>query len=110
MFLPGLNAKKSIAVTFHCILPKLLWEWNEMSCMHMRFEGHNLGNWEDNVGDFIPKRFVTLDLVAGQYVHVYMQALSILLGSLSCSVHQQYRIKKCASRKSPIVPKRSPCW
>ena len=71
MFLPGLNAKKSIAVTFHCILPKLLWEWNEMSCMHMRFEGHNLGNWEDNVGDFIPKRFVTLDLVARVCACVY---------------------------------------
>ena len=51
--LRGLNAKRerSITVTFHCILPKLLWEWDEASSMHMRFEGPDLGHWKHNVGE-----------------------------------------------------------
>ena len=56
--LDGLNAKDYVAVTFHCIIPKLLWEWNEQSCIHMRFGHHALGNWEHNIGDFKQQRFV----------------------------------------------------
>ena len=57
----GLNADRFMAVTFHCILPKPLWEWDdEMSCMlYMRFEGYSLGDWEHNVGDFKVKRCVS---------------------------------------------------
>ena len=54
----GLNADKFIAVTFHCILPKPLWVWDEMSCMYMRFEGYFLGDWEHNIGDFKVERCV----------------------------------------------------
>ena len=50
--LKGLNAKQSVAFTFHCILPKPLWEWNEKSCMYMRFEGYYLGHWKNDVGEF----------------------------------------------------------
>ena len=54
-----LNANRFMAVTFHCILPKPLWEWDEMSCMYMRFEGYSLGNWKHNIGDFKVKRCVS---------------------------------------------------
>lgn len=53
----GLNAEESVAVTFHCILPKRLWEWNEESCMHIRFEDHSLGNWKIDIGDFQQNRY-----------------------------------------------------
>ena len=60
--LPGLKGKRLIALTFHCILPKLLWEWDDVSSIHMRFEGDALGNWKHNVGDFIQQRFVFLTI------------------------------------------------
>ena len=58
--LKGLNAKQSIAVTFHCIVPKWMWVWDEASSIYMRFEGDALGNWEQNVGIFKEGRFVIL--------------------------------------------------
>ena len=57
--LTGLNTKQSVAVTFHCILPKPLWQWNKKSRMYMRFEGYALGNWENDVGEFKEGRYVT---------------------------------------------------
>lgn len=58
--LKGLKSapEKSIAVTFHCIVPKLLWQWDENSCIHMRFEGDSLGDWKHNVGDFMEVRYM----------------------------------------------------
>ena len=43
-------------MTFHCIVPKLLWEWDEKSSIHMRFEGSPLGEWKHNLGDFMDVR------------------------------------------------------
>lgn len=48
--------ENSIAVTFHAIVPRALWKWDNSSHMHIRFEGGALGNWEHNVGDFKPGR------------------------------------------------------
>lgn len=56
--LAGLNTEHSIAITFHCILPTMLWEWDETSRMYMRFEAPDLGKWEDNVGEFRKGRYV----------------------------------------------------
>ena len=56
--LKGLNAEDSIKVTFHCIVPQHLWEWDETSCIHMRFEGDALGNWKHNLGNFKKGRLV----------------------------------------------------
>lgn len=55
--------EKSILVTFHCIVPKLHWQWDESSCIHMRFEGDALGNWKHNVGDFKKARCVKYALI-----------------------------------------------
>ena len=49
-----------MAVTFHCILPKDLWKWDEESRMYLRFEGEWLGNWKHNVGYFKVDRYVGL--------------------------------------------------
>ena len=57
--LPGLNADRSVAVTFHCILPKLFWEWDKRSHIYMRFEGEALGNWKVDVGNFSEHRYIT---------------------------------------------------
>ena len=48
--------EKSVAVTFHCIVPKPIWLWDEHSCIHMRFGEDALGNWKHNLGHFIEKR------------------------------------------------------
>ena len=56
--LPGLNTDRPVAVTFHCILQKILWEWDKRSHMYMRFEGKALGNWEVDVGNFSEHRCV----------------------------------------------------
>ena len=58
--LPGLTASfdKSIRVTFHVIVPKPLWEWNDSSCIHMRFDGKEMGDWKYNVGSFDLSRYM----------------------------------------------------
>ena len=56
--LTGLNSKRYMLVTFHCILPKLLWEWDEKSSMYIRFDGDALGDWKVDVGIFKEHRFV----------------------------------------------------
>ena len=57
-YLKGLMSvdERSILVCFHCIVPQLHWQWDETSCIHMRFEGDALGNWKHNVGDFMQAR------------------------------------------------------
>ena len=64
--LSGLRAGPDacITVTFHCIVPKLLWEWDEESHIHMRFEGDALGCWKENVGEFVEVRYVPV------FVHI----------------------------------------
>ena len=64
--LSGLKAGPDacITVTFHCIVPKLLWEWDEESHIHMRFEGDPLGSWKENVGQFVEVRYVPV------FVHI----------------------------------------
>lgn len=76
--LTGLNTRQSVAVTFHCILPKLLWHWDKDSRMYMRFEGYTLGNWQNDVGEFNEGRYVIgflcskseLDLFTGSWKKV----------------------------------------
>ena len=66
----GLNGRSTVAVTFHCIVPKLLWEWDEESCIYLRFEGHAFGNWKCNVGKFEEKRLVSY--ACGDFVMFYI--------------------------------------
>lgn len=54
--LEGLNGRHSVAVTFHCFLPRHIWQWDGESQMYMRFEGRELGNWKMNVGEFKQQR------------------------------------------------------
>ena len=56
--LAGLKAPpgNSIKVTFHVIVPKPLWEWNEASCIRIRFGHKDLGKSICNVGEFIETR------------------------------------------------------
>ena len=58
--LSGLDANDCTKVTFHCIVPKLLWEWDKNSRMYMRFQGRALGNWEYDVGEFKEGRYVCM--------------------------------------------------
>ena len=52
--------KKSLEVTFHVLLPKKVWNWDEKSRMHMRFSHPKLGEWKEDVGEFIIKRYFYL--------------------------------------------------
>ena len=72
--LSGLKADPDacITVTFHCIVPKLLWEWDEESHIHMRFEGDALGCWKENVGEFVEVRCVPV------FVHILCIKLKLL--------------------------------
>jgi hypothetical protein len=53
----------SIAVTFHCIVPKHMWEWDDTSVMYIRFEGDALGNWKHNLGKFQQGRYIMFIVV-----------------------------------------------
>ena len=58
--------EKSIAVTFHVIVPLAFWEWEEStSRMHIQFGDYSLGLWKD-CGDFIKLRYV---LYSKGYLH-----------------------------------------
>jgi len=37
---------------FHVIVLKRLWDWDKNSKVFLRFGNENLGNWEENLGDF----------------------------------------------------------
>ena len=62
--LPGLTAPpdQAITVTFHVIVPKPLWEWDDSSSIHMRFGGKKLGDWKQNVGHFDTSRYMYSDI------------------------------------------------
>ena len=68
--LKGLKAdpQRSIKITFHAIVPKPLWEWDETSCMHIRFGHKDLGDWKHNVGDF---REIRYNVLIHKYQHTY---------------------------------------
>ena len=44
----------SCEITFHVIIPMEAWEWDEHSCMHIRF-GKPLGDWKQDFGSFFPR-------------------------------------------------------
>lgn len=48
----GLTAgkDKSIAVTFHVLLPKQIWEWDVNSMMFIKFGDDELGGWNYHCG------------------------------------------------------------
>ena len=50
----GFNASpdKSIAVTFHALVPKETWKWESNTIMTMRFGHFRLGKWSRDVGVF----------------------------------------------------------
>ena len=47
---------KSIAVTFHVIVPLEVWNWDNKSSIRIRFGHRKLGNWMCDIGDFCPQR------------------------------------------------------
>ena len=71
--LKGLQAAPniSIAVTFHALVHKLLWEWNDTSCMHIRFGHKDLGQWQDNLGEFIESRYMYVVIYSCMYTSGY---------------------------------------
>ena len=48
----NLSPDKSIAVTFHALVPKETWKWESNTIMTMRFGHSRLGKWNRNVGIF----------------------------------------------------------
>ena len=50
--------QKSILVTFHAIVPKPLWEWDDSSSMHIQFGHRDLGEWQHNTGVFMEARYL----------------------------------------------------
>ncbi len=54
----GLAAPKgqSIEITFHVLLQKSIWEWNDDSEMYIQFGSSELGNWECDFGPMSVKQ------------------------------------------------------
>lgn len=52
--------EKSLEVTFHVLLPTEVWNWGKKSHIHMRFGHPRLGEWIEDVGEFILKRYFCL--------------------------------------------------
>ena len=72
----GLQAppEKSIAVTFHAVVPLPFWEWEEStSRMHIRFDDYKLGLWKD-CGKMVKHRLV-------------LPGFHILVLSFTCKVY-----------------------
>jgi hypothetical protein len=44
----SVSPDKSIAVTFHALVPKETWKWESNTIMTMRFGHHRLGKWIRN--------------------------------------------------------------
>ena len=57
-FLPP--SEKTLKVTFHVLLPKDVWNWDQTSSMHMRFSHPKLGAWNKDVGKFTNKRYIII--------------------------------------------------
>ena len=46
----GLQTKGFITVTFHVIVHKPIWDWDESTAMYIRFGHQDLGNWNYDCG------------------------------------------------------------
>ncbi len=62
---PGFKAprEKSIAITFHVLLPKWAWEWNAKSEVYIRFGHDELGHWEYDSGPLSMQRLEACSLL-----------------------------------------------
>ena len=47
---------KAIKISFHVIVPKCVWEWDDSSSIHIQFGHKNLGYWQ-NCGEFYESRY-----------------------------------------------------
>ena len=48
---------RTMKVTFHVLLPKEAWNWEKESCLCLQFDHPNLGQWKEDIGEFIKKRY-----------------------------------------------------
>lgn len=49
--------EKCLEVIFHILLPMEVWNWGKKSRMHMRFSHPKLGKWNEDVGEFVIKKY-----------------------------------------------------
>lgn len=49
------DSTEGIAVSFNVIVPKLHWQWDDESSLHLRFGDFRLGMWMINLGKFVVK-------------------------------------------------------
>jgi hypothetical protein len=71
-------AEKSLEVTFHVLVPKNVWNWDNTckSHMHMQFGHPKLGEWKEDVGEFIIKRYIHLTCII---IMLYTDILMIII-------------------------------
>lgn len=80
--LMGLKAsERSTAVTFHAIIPKAIWEWNDTSHLHIQFEGPALGEWKHNVGVFKQSRWAKPSII---YSQLMLNCIGIYYKNATC--------------------------
>lgn len=77
---------RTITVTFHAIVPKALWKWDELSRMHIRFGHKDLGEWQHNTGVFMESRYMC---VLVDNLQMYMSSF------LSRHHHEDYHEMTC---------------
>ena len=46
------DPRTSIKLVFHAIIPLPFWQWDNKSCIYMRFGHPKLGNWNVDCGEF----------------------------------------------------------
>ena len=65
--LKGLQSpvENSVPITFHVLVPLLLWDWDFSSHMHIRFGHKDLGSWEENCGDMTVHRYICIIILNG---------------------------------------------
>jgi len=47
---------KSVAITFHVLVPLEAWNWNTASHIHIQFGHWRLGDWQRDIGEFLNPR------------------------------------------------------
>ena len=63
---------EAVTVTFHVLVPYAVWNWDEKSCIHLRFGHPKLGNWKLDHGSFKETRYVSYDGACCMLQYLYI--------------------------------------
>ncbi len=90
------------------IIPKQYWEWDDQSKVFIRFGNTRLGEWEVDVGHFVPRYFLFTVILLHTYTVCSHRDIDDTMCEMTCKLKiDPVILKRCIPYKYVILTSKS---